>query len=258
MRSRSWFVFVPLLVLAALPRPALAAFHFMEVEQVIGGVSGDTTAQAIQLRMRFGGQNAVNGNARLVVRDAAGGNPVVLSTFPEPNPANFAACSRILVATTGFAARTTPSVGAGQRDSLMVAIPPSYLYAGSLTFEGVSGPVVYWRVTWGGAAYTGPQSVDVTNDADGTTSPAFAGPLPSKSGQSLAFTPACGTGSVSTAAQYAVTAAPAVFTNNGAAAFTVVPFFPPIPVLPETARLVLFIALGIAGATIAIARRRLS
>ena len=31
--------------------PADADFHLMQIEQVIGGVNGDTAAQAIQLRM---------------------------------------------------------------------------------------------------------------------------------------------------------------------------------------------------------------
>ena len=29
------------------------SFHLMQIEQVIGGVNGDVTLQAIQLRMRF-------------------------------------------------------------------------------------------------------------------------------------------------------------------------------------------------------------
>ena len=41
----------------AFALPAQATFHFMQIEQVIGGVNGDTTAQAVQLRMRFAGQN---------------------------------------------------------------------------------------------------------------------------------------------------------------------------------------------------------
>lgn len=34
-----------------------ATFHLMQIEQVVGGVCGDTTSQAIQLRMRDAGQN---------------------------------------------------------------------------------------------------------------------------------------------------------------------------------------------------------
>src|SRR5947207_909223 len=53
----------------ATANPARAAFHVMQIEQVIGGVingaSADTSAQAIQLRMRAAGQNFVSA-ARLI------------------------------------------------------------------------------------------------------------------------------------------------------------------------------------------------
>ena len=49
---------ISVIVFAALATgPARATFHFMQIEQVIGGANGDTAAQAIQLRMRLGGQN---------------------------------------------------------------------------------------------------------------------------------------------------------------------------------------------------------
>ena len=55
----------------ALAEPAFASFHLMQIEQVIGGVNGDTSRQAIQLRMRFGGQNFVS-VARVRAWDATG------------------------------------------------------------------------------------------------------------------------------------------------------------------------------------------
>jgi hypothetical protein len=60
----------------ALALPAKASFHLMQIEQVIGGVNGDTTAQAVQLRMRVAGQNQVDG-AELVAFDPAGNNPII-------------------------------------------------------------------------------------------------------------------------------------------------------------------------------------
>ncbi len=51
-----------LFLLVVLTLPAQASFHLMQIEQVIGGVNGDTNAQAIQLRMRFAGQNLVGGD----------------------------------------------------------------------------------------------------------------------------------------------------------------------------------------------------
>ena len=54
-----------------LAQPAFASFHLMQIEQVIGGVNGDTTRQAIQLRMRQANQNLV-GQATVVAWDATG------------------------------------------------------------------------------------------------------------------------------------------------------------------------------------------
>ena len=73
-----------LAVLASLvlALPAQASFHLMQIEQVIGGVNGDTTAQAVQLRMRSPGQNFVSG-ATLVAYDASGNHPITLCTFPS-------------------------------------------------------------------------------------------------------------------------------------------------------------------------------
>src|SRR5262249_16556632 len=152
---------------------ASAAFHLMEIEQAIGGVGGDATAQAVMLRMRVAGQNFVGGNAKLVVRDGAGATPVTLSTFPLPNPGNGTACREILPATACFAAKTTP---AAAPDYTMLSIPAGYLNAGSLTFE-TTGNVVLWRVSWG-AGYTGSNATDTTN-GDGDNSPQFGSPLPS-------------------------------------------------------------------------------
>jgi hypothetical protein len=133
-----------------LPQTALAAFHLMEIEQIVGGVGGDNTAQAVQLRMRFFGQNVLNPNgAQLVVRDAAGANPVVLSTFPGPNPGDPTACRRILLVTPSMVAKTTPAVTGAYT---MAAIPPSYLAGGSMTFE--SPGAIWWRTSWG--TYAGP------------------------------------------------------------------------------------------------------
>ena len=55
----------------ALATPAFANFHLMQIEQVIGGVNGDTTKQAIQLRMRSAGQSVVS-QAQIRAFDAAG------------------------------------------------------------------------------------------------------------------------------------------------------------------------------------------
>ena len=128
---------------------AFATFHFMQIEQVTGGVGGDTTSQAIQLRMRAGGQNFLQ-QARLRAWDAAGANPVLVINFTQA-VANPISGARILVAGGNFGSR----VGGLTPDFTMTnLIPVSYLAAGSLTFEDDFGTVI-WRLSWGGAGYTG-------------------------------------------------------------------------------------------------------
>ncbi len=210
-------------VLAFVAAPSLATFHFMQIEQVIGGVAGDTTAQAIQLRQRLGGQNLV-AQSRIRVFDAAGQNPVTIIDMAS-NVANGAGGRRILIASANFAANTSP---AAAPDFIMTnLIPQSYLAAGSMTFES-DGGIVYWRLSWGGAAYTGPNTGNVTNDADGNFGPPFAGPLPSTTDQALRFINAASAPSTNNAADYQVTPAAAVFVNNANASFTVTPPPPPV------------------------------
>ena len=59
--------------------------------------------------------------------------------------------ARILIASAGFAAHSSPE--AVPDFTLVNLIPPSYLAAGSLTFEADSH-LAFWRVSWGGSAYT--------------------------------------------------------------------------------------------------------
>ena len=93
-------VFFTVLITFISAVPLQASFHQMQIEQVIGGVNGDTTAQAVELRMRFAGQNFVT-DTELVAYDAAGNNPIVLITLPS-GVSNGAAGSRILITTTEF------------------------------------------------------------------------------------------------------------------------------------------------------------
>ncbi|HEV2842258.1 MAG TPA: hypothetical protein VGW39_13115 [Chthoniobacterales bacterium] len=205
LRSYPWRILAAFAAMA-LALPAQATFHFMQIEQVIGGVNGDTTAQAVQLRMRFAGQDEVNG-AELVAFDAAGNNPITLATFPnDVTVANQG--SRILITTSNFAAyEATPIVP----DFTMDAIPASYLAAGRLAFQKFG---IRWSVSWGGAGYTGPNTGTFDNDADGNFGPPFAGALPSTSTSALRFNGAAGDQSTNNAADYSVTPGAATFTNN--------------------------------------------
>jgi hypothetical protein len=196
---------------------ARASFHAMQIEQVIAGVNGDTTAQAIQLRMRTGAQNFVSA-ARLRAWDAAGANPIVVINFAANVP-NDTGGDRILVVSPAMVGQCSP---AAVGDFVMTTpIPAGYLAAGSLTFES-DGGAIYWRLSWGGASYTGPTTGLTENDLDGDFGPPVPGPLPSTTTQALRFQGPFNARSTNNAADYAVTSGSAVLTNNAAQSFTVV------------------------------------
>ncbi len=201
------------LVLSASP----TSFDRMQIEQVIGGVNGDATAQAIQLRMRADFQNFVS-LARLQAWDATGSNPVLIIDFTL-NVANRGTGIPILVASTNFANSTNPAVDPDF--SMTNLIPMSYLDAGSLTYEDDGGPIL-WRISWGGASYTGSTLGLTVNDADGNFGPPFDGALPSTDTQALLFQGPANALSTNNAADYALTGGAAVFTNNAGESSTVV------------------------------------
>ena len=141
---------IPLLSVLALQSTAHATFHLMQIEQVILSVNGDTTAQAIQLLMRAAGENFVSGG-KLVVFDAAGQNPITVID-PTTNVTNGTVGDHVLIASTTFPSHTTPAT---VPDFTMAnLIPASYLAAGSLCWESNTGTIM-WRLSWGGASYTG-------------------------------------------------------------------------------------------------------
>jgi hypothetical protein len=213
---RAILLALAILACALVSRPAHASFHLMQVEQVAVGVNGDVSAQAIQLRMRAAGQHLVN-QARIRAWDAAGANPVLIIDLTT-DVSNQVAGDRVLIATSSFQSYVSPVV---PPDFIMTnPIPASYLAAGSLTFETDAG-FIYWRLSWGGAAYTGLGTLNSTNnDADANANPPFASGLPYTTLQALRFSGAASALSVTNAADYAVTAGAAVWTNNGHASET--------------------------------------
>lgn len=237
------FRFAPGLVVALMlgscvVQRADASFYFMQIEQVIGGVDGDTSAQAIQLRMRFPGDGSLP-LARLRAWDADGANPVTLIDFDDNVPSNQLA-SRILVTSASFLDYTAPALTADF--TLTNTIPEAYLAAGRITYEG-DDATVYWSLSFGGDAYTGPTIGSSFNDADGEFGPAFAGPLPSTDLDALLFQGTATQMSTSNAEDYALTSGPAVFTSNlGTSA----------PVVPEPGTLGLLAA----GCVVLVRRRR--
>lgn len=196
------------LVVFAFTTPAAASFHIMQIEQVIGGYCGDPSVQAVQLRMRAGGQNFISGQ-RLVAFDTTGANPVILISFPD-HADNGGTGLRILAATADFA-----TAGGPEPDFILTnSIPPEYLAAGKLTFQ-TSGGTVYWSLAWGGSDYTGTNtSSDTTNDDDGNFSPPFPDSLPYSGNTAVRFTGAAGDESTNNLADYERSASPATFTNN--------------------------------------------
>ena len=211
---------------ALFPNAAHASFHVMQIERVIGGVNNDVTAQAIQLRLRSGFQNQLQ-NSRLIIRDAAGNNPIILCDPGASVPVS-AAGSRVLIASPQMAL----VLGVTPNFTMTKLIPPSYLAAGRLTFEDRFG-TIYWSFAYGGAGYTGTNTGSATNDADGNFGPPFPGPLPFSGTSSVFFTGTSSAPSTNNAANYALSAAGASFTNNAGTSAAVVGL-PPCSVIAGT------------------------
>src|SRR5262245_31672333 len=107
MHTRFVSGFVTLAGALAIQTAAHASEHLMQIEQVITSVNGDTSAQAIQLRMRSNGQNLVNGG-KLTVFDATGSNPIVIADSEANVPIGVSG-ARILFASASFPTLTTPT-----------------------------------------------------------------------------------------------------------------------------------------------------
>lgn len=207
-----------------------AAFHAMQIEQVIGGVNSDPNAQAIQLRLRSNGHNLVS-PARIRAWDAAGANPIVVVDMEDHSHiTNGSAGSRILITSPAFANYTDVALVSDY--TFANKIPASYLAAGRLTFETDNGATIYWSLAWGGTGYTGSTTGSTFNDADGNFGPPYAGALPSTSTSALLTNlAATGAGAFSTnnAANYGETPGAATFRNNAGTAFVVTIPDPPPP-----------------------------
>jgi hypothetical protein len=216
---------ITLLGVLTLKPAAHATFHLMQIEEVIGSVAGDTTAQAIQLRMRAVGENFVSGG-KLVVFDAAGLNPITI-VDPVTNVANGAVGDHVLIASATFPSHTTP---AAVPDFTMANfIPASYFAAGSLCWESNAG-TIFWRLSWGGAAYTGSNLGNTANDPDGNFGPPFGGAIPSSCASALQFQGSATDFSTNNAADYLLIGSPIVFFNNARASFTVVTSLPAVTI----------------------------
>jgi hypothetical protein len=110
-------------------------------------------------------------------------------------------------------------------------IPASYFAAGSLCWESNAG-TIFWRLSWGGASYTGSNLGSTTNDLDGNFGPPFDGAVPATCASALQFQGSATDFSTNNAADYLLIGSPIVFTNNAGASFTVIP---PLPTVTITA-----------------------
>jgi hypothetical protein len=200
-----------------LTTSAPAAFHFMQIEEIIGGLNGDPTAQAIQLRMRSSGQNAVAGT-QLFARNATGGAPILLLTLPS-GVSNGSFGANILLTTASFDSYMAGVPGYDSDFTLANSIPESYLSGGKVTFE-LSGQI-YWSVAFG--SYTGTNTGTFDNDSNGNFGTPFPNPLPFDTLRGIRFTGTAGAPSTTNSADYAFTPDPAQVRNNANQTFTVVP-----------------------------------
>lgn len=202
----------------------------MQIEEIIGGINGNTSAQAIQLRLRSSGQSLVS-NAKLWAWDATGANRVLLLDIAS-NVSNSATGARILFTTSGF--NSTMIAGGATTFTpdftLASNIPASYLQAGRITFEDDGGSVatpgtIYWSVSWGGG-YTGSNLGSTQNDADGNFGPAVGATLRTSTGGIAAgfrFTGTATAPSTNNAADYQLVPASATVIRNNGASFVIVP-----------------------------------
>ncbi len=228
------------LAVALLSTPARAGFHVMQIEQFIGAVNGDTSAQAIQLRMINPGQTFVS-LSRVRAWDANGANPVLLVDMTT-DVGNGATGDRILLASSSFNTIMASVSGYNKDFTLTNVVPASYLSGGKITFEQDNG-TIYWSLAFG--SYAGSNTGSTANDADGNFGAAtVAPPIGSGFAQALKFNGAAAP-STTNLADYILSANPATVTNNARGSFVVV---------PEPGSVALLAALAIG--TLAIVRRR--
>jgi hypothetical protein len=208
--------------ISGLCASASASFHLMQIEQVTLALDGDTTVQAVQLRMRSAFQNQMQ-FGRLVVRDAAGLNPIIIHDFTTAVPVSTSG-SRVLVASDAFLTSTVPP--AVRNYPMTNLVPASHIAAGKITFEQDNGTIL-WSMAWGGTGYTGTNSGATTNDSDGNFSPVISGAFPTAGTSALRFNGTATALSTNNAAQYNTVSSNVTFTNNAGANFVLT--LPPEP-----------------------------
>ena len=93
------------LIVSALPTPAKATFHLMQITKIMAGFEGDETIEAVEMEMMADGQNHVD-NTSLKVYNAGGVLVATLGTFNGDLPlAGAFAGRKVLFATMKFKQR---------------------------------------------------------------------------------------------------------------------------------------------------------
>jgi Protein of unknown function (DUF1573) len=212
MNSKSFLVSI--ITALALAPSGFATFHLIQVEQVIASLDGNTSAQAIQLRMRAPGQFDMS-QTRLRVWNSSGTQPVVVLDI-DGDVTRDATGSRILLATQTFTDIVRLTSPTFTPDFMIInPIPEGNFVAGRLTLETDQG-FILWSLAWGNGLYTGSNAGAFDNDANGNYGPPFPTSLPATGRRGVIFTGPATALSTTNAADYALSADPAtVITNNG-------------------------------------------
>ena len=219
------FISTLLVALTVAAATSHANYHVMQIEQVIGSVDGNTNAQAIQLRMRSGGQSVL-GNCKIWVADATGANRILL-VDPTTSVTNAGVGVNILLASTAFNALMAGVPLYASEFTLAATIPTSYFAGGKITFEDNAGTVatqgaVQWSLAFGN--FTGSNTGVTTNTtgATGNFGTPFAGAIPATGRQAIRTNLAAASLSTGNSADYAINS-PATVRNNAGNTFAVVP-----------------------------------
>jgi hypothetical protein len=94
------FALAGLTLLLALPRPALAVFHFAHISEIMASYDGDDTVQFVEIEMKFGSQNLI-ANSVMAVFGADGTYLTDMIVFPS-DVANSGAGVTYIVGTASF------------------------------------------------------------------------------------------------------------------------------------------------------------
>src|SRR2546422_1920503 len=102
--SRAAAVSLAVLLAVLVPAPGHAVYHIANIDEIMSGMGGDSSAQYVEIRMLFGGQGSV-AHSRLTAFSCDGGTHSILLEAPDDVcPAN--SNGRWTMGTTSWATAT--------------------------------------------------------------------------------------------------------------------------------------------------------